>query len=182
MIRREALEQTKFEVTRDGKQETMYFDDESMGWEDVELWFRISQQTDWRFAGIPDCLTLYRIVEDGIAGNPEKKQASFERGLKRAARYAPEFISQYGAAARAYHLRYLSRRLINSGNGPRARAYINRALGSFPGIVIEEPTRTLVTIAAAYTMSFLPKSVYGRLKATAVGLASEIQRRKLRER
>ena len=175
LIRKLVFEETKFEVERDGRPEVMYFDDESVGWEDVELWIRMALQTAWRFEGIPDCLTLYRIVEDGIAGNPGKKQAGFERGLERARRYAPAFIAEHEAAARAYHLRYLARRLIKAGDGKGARAYAHRALRSFPGIVREEPGRTLVTLAAAYALEALPPVAYQAAQNAAIKLAGALQ-------
>ena len=181
LIRREVLEETKFYADVDGQREAMYFDEEARGWEDVELWFRIAVQTDWKFEGIPDCLTQYRIVPDGVAGNPERKQRGFEKGLERARLYAPEYVAKYEAAARAYHLRYLARRLIHAGDGARAREYVNRALMSFPGVLTEEFTRTASTVGAAYLMSALPKPVFSRLKDYAVKRTREQQDKQVRD-
>lgn len=180
LIRRQVLEEVSFTEQRDGVAEAMYFDDEAVGWEDVELWFRIACLTHWRFEGIADCLTHYRVVADGIAGSADRKQMGFERGLARAGRYAPEFIARHGNAARAYHLRYLARRLIHAGNGSASRRYVNRALASFPGLLAEEPGRTLVTLGGAYALGLLPGPVYRWVQARAIESTGRRQRRQLK--
>jgi len=177
IIRREVLEAVKFELERDAKPEVMYFDDDAARWEDVELWLRVATTTDWQFEGIPDCLTQYRIVPDSIAGTPDTKQAAFENGIERVRRYAPELIEQHGAAGRAYHLRFLARRLIEAGNGRGAVSYMHRALKSYPGMLREDTRRTLISLAGAYALLLLPKPVYRRLREAAV--AREGARQKL---
>lgn len=168
IIRKEVLDAVAFEAEVDGRTETMYFDDQARSWEDVELWLRIAFTTDWAFEGIPDCLTKYRIVPGGIAGNPEKKQTAFEAGLERVRRYAPEFVDEHGPAGRAFHLRYLARRLIHAGEAAKARGYLHRALAAYPGIVLEDPGRTISTVGATYLMSVLPKPVFDRIKRIAI--------------
>ena len=168
ILRREALEQTRFHATYDGEEEPVYFDHEARGWEDVELWFRIAYKTDWLFEGIPDCLTKYRILPEGVAGNPERKQQNFERGLERVRAYAPEFIAEHEGAIRAYHLRYLARRLIHAGRGRAACSYGHRALAAHPRLLMEEPARTLSTLGAAYLLTVLPEPVFEPIKRFAV--------------
>lgn len=177
IIRREVMEAVKFASERDGKKEWMYFDDEAARWEDVELWLRIATTTDWEFEGIPECLTRYRIVLDSIAGSPDTKQAAFENGLERVRRYAPELIAEHGAAARAYHLRYLARRLIEAGDGNSAVAYMHLALKAWPRILREDWRRTLISLAGAYALRVLPKSLYIRLKDAAVAREGARQKR-----
>jgi glycosyltransferase involved in cell wall biosynthesis len=181
LIRRELVEAVKFRVEREGQPEDMYFDDEAVGWEDVELWFRMAFKTHWKFEGIPDCLTLYRLVESGIAGDPEKKQAGFERGLERARRYAPEFIARHEGAARAYHLRYLARRLVAARDRERALTYAHRALRSHPGMLREEPGRTMATLAAAYALRALPGSMYERMERFGMQRMGKLQARRVSE-
>ncbi|MEM1416827.1 MAG: glycosyltransferase family A protein [Myxococcota bacterium] len=170
LIRREAMEAAKFDATYEDEEEPVYFDEEARHWEDVELWFRIAYQTDWLFEGIPDCLTQYRILPGGVAGNPEKKQHGFELGIERARRYAPDVIGELEGAVRAHHLRYLSRRLIHGGNGPKALRYALRALESHPALIREEPKRTLNTLGAAALLTVLPKPVFEPLKQLAIRL------------
>ena len=181
IIRRELLEAVKFEAERDGKLEWMYFDDDAARWEDVELWLRMATTTDWKFEGIPDCLTQYRIVPDSIAGTPDTKQAAFENGLERVRRYAPELIAEHGAAGRAYHLRFLARRLIEAGDGKGAVTYMHRAIGAWPGVLREDPRRTLMSLAAAYALRLLPTSVYTRLQDAAIAREGDRQKRAMKE-
>ncbi len=177
IIRRELMEAVKFQAERDGKPEWMYFDDDAARWEDVELWLRMATTTDWKFEGIPECLTLYRIVPDSIAGTPDTKQAAFEHGLQRVRRYAPDLIDRHGAAGRAYHLRFLARRLIEAGNGKGAVLYMQRALKAWPGILREDPRRTLMSLAGAYALRLLPRSLYTRLLDAAVAREGARQKR-----
>lgn len=181
LIRREVMEAVRFSAERDGQLEDMYFDDEAVGWEDVELWFRIAFKTHWRFEGIPDCLTLYRLAPSGISGDPEKKQAGFERGLERARRYAPHFIAAHEDAARAYHLRYLARRLVAARDKKRAMRFAHRALTSYPSMLKEEPARTLATLAAAYALFALPGQVYERVEDLGKRGLGKLQARKVGE-
>lgn len=175
VIRRVLLDAVSFTTERDGKPEVMFFDDEAAGWEDTELWFRMIHQTDWKLEGIPDCLTLYRLTPGGITSDAEKKQAAFERGLERARRYAPDFIGRHAAAARAYHLRTLARRMAQSHDAAGAVNFVNRSLRSYPGILIEDFRRTAVTIAAAYLQRILPQAIYRRIENAGLGMIGKSQ-------
>ncbi len=175
VIRRVLLDAVSFTAERDGEQEVMFFDDEAAGWEDTELWFRMIYQTDWKLEGISDCLTLYRLTPGGITSDAEKKQAAFERGLERARRYAPEFIRRNEAAARAYHLRTLARRMIQSHDAVGAVRYVNRTLRSYPGILLDDFRRTVVTLGAAYLQRCLPKALYRRIESAGLGLIGRSQ-------
>lgn len=180
LIRKEVFEETKFTVTRDGQPEVMYFDDECAAWEDIELWIRMKVQTKWRFEGIADCLTLYRIIPDSLASNPEKKQAAFEHGLERVRRYAPDVVAELGAAASAYHLRYLARRLIQAGEGRKAASYMHRALRAYPAILREDPARSIASLGAAWVMSLLPRALAQRIVAAGVSVTGSRQERKVK--
>jgi len=175
LIRREVLEEVKFMAERDGELEPMYFDDECRGWEDVECWFRMSVKTDWQFEGIPDCLTYYRVNSEGLSADAEKKQRSFDQGLERARAYAPEIVAQYEGAARAYHLRYLARRLVTSRDARGAVRFAHRALRTHPRLLVEEPKRTLITLGAAYALRSLPRPIYERLESVAMAEVGRAQ-------
>jgi glycosyltransferase involved in cell wall biosynthesis len=168
VIRREVFEAIRYTAERDGQLEQMYFDDECMGWEDVECWFRIAYTTGWKFEGIADCLTLYRLAPGGISGDPSKKQARFEHSLNRVRRYASSFLQQHEAAARAYHLRYLARRQVQAHDKAAAVRFAHRALACYPRMVLEQPARTLTTLAAAYALRVLPAKVYDRIEQLAM--------------
>lgn len=169
ILRREALEEVAFSETFDGVEERQYFNDHCRYWEDIDLWLRLSELTKWEFRGIPDCLTRYRIVEGAITANPAKKQDAFERGLENARSYAPGLVERYGGAARAYHLRFLGRRLVGAGKYREGLVYVCRALAASPSIVLEEPGRTMVSFAAALTGCVLPRALFRPI--AALGLA-----------
>lgn len=180
LIRKEVLDAVKFGTQIDGAPETMYFDHKSAAWEDVELWFRMKVMTDWLFEGIPDCLTQYRIIPDSLASDPEKKQTAFELGLERARQYAPKEIAEHGPAARAYHLRYLARRLIQVGDGTKARQYMHRALRAYPGLIKDDPARTASSLAAVWIMSLMPASLAKRIVDKGVKVTGARQERKVK--
>jgi glycosyltransferase involved in cell wall biosynthesis len=181
LIRREVFEAIWFTADRGDGPEDFYFDDQCMGWEDVECWFRMAVTTPWKLEGIPDCLTLYRVNPEGLSANVEKKQVSMERGLERARRYAPEVVARHEGAARAYHLRYLARRLVLNGDARGAVRLAHRAIACHPGILVEEPRRTLVTLAAAYAMRVLPGGAFRRLKSIAMARLGRSQARAVEE-
>ena len=178
VVRRALFDEVSFEVEReDGSRELMFFDADSAGWEDVECWFRMSFMSKRKLEGIADCLTLYRLTPGGITSDAEKKQAACDRGLARARRYAPDFLRKHEAAARAYHLRTLARRLVQSHDAAGAVRFIHRTLRSYPWILIEDFRRTAVTLAAAYMLRILPKGVYGRLETAGLGVIGKSQSR-----
>lgn len=179
LIRRELFEETCFTVERDGRKEVMYFDDECVGWEDIELWFRMIYKTQWKFEGIPDCLTLYRLVPDGISGMAEKKQRACEKGIVRVRRYASQFMDWHGDAAAAYHMRYLARRLIQSHDRKGAVSFIHRALARFPRLLIEDPRRTLITLLAAWVHWLVPAALFARIEAVGTRTLGRSQARRL---
>lgn len=181
LLRRDVVESVKFTTTCDGQLEDVYFDDEAAGWEDVELWFRIAFKTHWRFEGIARCLTLYRLAPGGISGDAEQKHAGFERGLERARRYAPQFIAEHEHAARAYHLRYLARRLVAARDGGAAVRFAHRAVTSYPSLLAEDPARTVATLAAAYALRALPSTLYERVEELGKRTLGKHQRRTVSE-
>ena len=181
LFRRELFEAVKFMVEIDGKEEPMYFDEECRGWEDVECWFRMSVKTDWAFEGIPDCLTSYRVNSEGLSADAEKKQRSFDKGIERARLYAPDIVARYERPARAYHLRYLARRLVTTRDARGAVSFAHRALRSHPKILIEEPKRTLITLGAAYALRTLPRSIYERLESVALAEVGRSQAAQVQE-
>jgi hypothetical protein len=177
IVRRELFDAISFEVERDGTKELMFFDAECAGWEDVECWFRMSFMTHWKLEGIADCLTLYRLTPGGITSDAEKKQAACDRGLIRARRYAPDFLRKHEAAARAYHLRTLARRLVQSYDAGGAVRFVHRTLRTYPWIFVEDFRRTAVTVAAAYMLKILPKALYARLEKAGLGVIGKSQTR-----
>ena len=93
------------------------------------------------------------------------------RGVVTASRFrdklatvAPDLVARVGRRAEAYQLRYLARRAAMNGEGPVALRLVVSSLRLYPGIVREEPKRTLVTAAFAGLAVLMPRQSFERLK------------------
>ena len=148
VIRRAALDQI---VHADAKEpgRPRYFDESFRQSEDIELWIRMSLTGGYRFDGIAPLLTDYRIVGGGLSANIARQFESWERVIDKVRSYAPGFVAQHGAAARAYQLRYLARRSVQLGDGAFALSLIGEALSASRQPLWQEPRKTLTTLAAA---------------------------------
>ncbi|HBB32475.1 MAG TPA: glucosyl transferase [Cyanobacteria bacterium UBA8803] len=181
VAKREVFEAIKFQDNLYGTLEDFYFDDDRQlhPSEDTECWLRIALKSGLQFEGIPEVLTLYRLNPGGHSHNFMKKANSWERLLEKARTYAPELMAQCEDAARAYQLTAIARRAVNQGAGAMAVELSHRALGSYWRILLEEPRRTLLTLAAAYTLWLLPKPLYSQMKALAFKTAAASQKRQI---
>lgn len=176
VMRREVLDGIRFEANIYGSTESFWFDDSFRQSEDIECWLRIALQTEWRIEGIPEALTLYRVSSGGLSANTEKQFASWQRVLDKTATYAPELIRCHGDRARAYQLRYLARRSIRERQPRQGANLLHEALRSYPRLLLEEPGRTLITLAAAYLGVLLPQAVYRLLETTMMRITGLMQR------
>ena len=181
VIRREVFEEIKFQDNLDGSWEDFYFDESLSPSEDVELWFRMANQTEWQVEGISEALTLYRIYAGGTSANLLKKQESWEKMIDKARTYASNLKARWEKPVQAYHLRYLARRAVTLGDGTVAVQLAHRAIATYWRMWFEEPRRTGLTLAAAYSLTILPKSLYQRLEAIAIKAAGIRQKRRLQQ-
>jgi len=156
VFRRSVFEEIGFAVFKDGTIEIHYFDETFRYCEDVECWARIALKTCWRFEGLPQSLTLYRVVAGGLSGNVGKMYEYWCKARDKIATYDPLFIAQWGRRAEGYQLRYYARRSIKEGKGTAAIHYLTKALRHYPRMLIEEPVRSAVTILAAAAFSAMP--------------------------
>lgn len=164
VIRREVFEAIKF-------QDRFYFDEDRQlhPSEDVECWLRIAIKTDWEIKGIPEALTLYRVNSRGYSAQLVKKINSWKKLLEKLSSYTQEeTIAQWRDPAMAYQLRHLSRRAVTLAAGSTAVELINRALFTYWRILLEEPVRTGMTLAAAYSLWLLPQPIYAQLASLAL--------------
>ncbi|MFN5725701.1 MAG: glycosyltransferase family 2 protein, partial [Pseudanabaena sp.] len=129
--------------------------------------------------GIPDALTLYRVNSGGLSANMMKQLDSWEKVIAKTRKYAPKFIAKWESLARAYQLRYLSRRAVRNKDGKAAVQLVNRALASNWKILIYEPRRSLITIVAAYLIWILPRSLYNGIENFALKLTGDSQRKEI---
>jgi len=159
--------------------EIFYFDERFRQAEDVECWLRIAIQTKWQFAGIPEALTLYRVNSGGLSANLLKQLEYLAQVIEKTRSYAPEFVSQWEKPARAYHMRYLARSAVRLKAGAIAVQLMHRALATDWRILLSGPRRTLMTLAAAYLLWLLPKSVYRQIEVLAANKIGNSQKSRI---
>lgn len=176
VLRREVLDGIRFEANLYGTPESYWFDDSFRQSEDIECWIRIALQTRWQIEGIGEALTLYRVNSGGLSANIEKQFASWQRVLDKTATYAPEFIARHGRRARGYQLRYLARRAIQERQPRVGVRLAHQAIATYPRLLLEEPFRTLITLAAGYFGMLLPASLYSLLERVMMRVTGAMQR------
>jgi glycosyltransferase involved in cell wall biosynthesis len=181
VARSEVFAAIRFPANIYGTVEQCYFDEDRQlhPSEDTECWFRIAVKSDLKFEGIPEVLIQYRLHSGGYSHQFPKKAASWEQFLAKAAIYAPALIAQWENAARAYQLTAIARRAVNQGAGSIALQLSYRALVSYWRILLEEPRRTLMTIAAACLLILLPQTLYRQIQTLAVKTVAAAQNRRL---
>ncbi|WP_394146951.1 glycosyltransferase [Shewanella atlantica] len=160
VVRRETLNDIRFQPLDHSENYSCYFDEKFRQSEDIECWLRIVATTDWKMEGIPAPLTFYRLNQAGLSSNIMKQLASWEQMIDKARLFAPKLLKKHEKSARAYQLRYLARQSIRNGQGRAAITLINKALSVSPSIMLDETGRTCVTLTAAYLLWLLPSSMY----------------------
>ncbi|MCU7920003.1 MAG: glycosyltransferase [Candidatus Thiodiazotropha sp. (ex Epidulcina cf. delphinae)] len=174
VFRREVFEDIKYSSPLSNRDYNLYFDEDFRQSEDIECWIRIAGTTQWRFEGIGLPLTGYRINAGGLSANLEAQYASWNRAIDKASGYAPALIDTWGDLARAYQLRYLSRRAIRSRDAKEAIRYIHSALRTDFRIMLKEPKRTSITLICAWLLSSLPVPLYRRLETQFISAVRAI--------
>lgn len=168
VIRRDALAAVAFphplEPTR-----LCYFDESLRQSEDIEMWLRLAILGNVEFAGIPPALTEYRVDGHGLSSQVVRQYQSWEHVVARLSSYAPAFAEKNVARARAYQLRYLARRAVQLGDHGMALALLREGLASSLRPLAEEPTKTLVTLAAAMAGRILGTERFAKLAGIAAG-------------
>lgn len=181
VFRQEVFAAIKFEDNLYGTVEDFYFDEHFRQSEDMECWMRIILQTPWQMAGIPEALTLYRVNAGGLSANVLTQLDFLEKVIEKTRTYAPQFAAQWKNPAMAYYLRYSARRAIRLQDGTTAVQLAHRALATHWRILLEEPRRTLLTLAAAYSIWLLPQSFYNQLETMALKITGATQKRRMQQ-
>lgn len=186
VFKKAVFEDIKFQDNLYGYVEDYYFDDTFALSEDIECWVRIAIQTNWKFAGISQPLTLYRINSNGLSANLQQMINYREKVFEKAYSYAPEQMARWIKPARAYHQRYVARRAITVNKGTVALKLMCRSLVNYWPIIIEDFRRTFETIAAAVLLCVVPKPLYEKIKLFALKKIGNLQQKtinkdKLRE-
>lgn len=176
VFRREVFEAIKFQDNLHGSSENFYFDESLRQAEDIECWIRLVIQTKWQIEGIPEALTLYRQNSGGLTSNLLKQSEALETVIEKTRSYAPELIGQWGGLAKAYQLRYLARTAVRRRESSMAVKFMHRALAAYWRIILEEPKRTLLTLAAAYLLWLLPEPFYCQIRTWVLNMKGAIQK------
>lgn len=164
VLRREVLETTAYSKYRNGEKEKCYFDESFRQSEDIEYWLRIASSSSYKFEGIQDELTFYRINMSGLSANLEQQLISWEKAISKTALSSPKIIARWRERARAYQLRYLARRAIKSGNSKTAITMLIKSFATDKGVVSEEPVKSTVTFISALMLYLLPKSTFSLIE------------------
>lgn len=178
VIRKAVFDAIAFASERRNKKRDCYFDEDLRQSEDIECWLRIASQTAWEFEGLGLALTWYRVNSQGLSANLEKQYQSWMVVRDKAAHYAPELIERYGSLAESFQLRYLARRAVRSRDAAQALDLMVRALRKDWRMAVQEPVRTVSTLACCLLLNCLPIPVYDKAEQCAMAIAG-IQRYKL---
>jgi glycosyltransferase involved in cell wall biosynthesis len=181
VIRRQVLEEIKFQANLYGTEEDFYFDDTFRQSEDIECWLRIALQTSWQIEGIPDALTLYRVNTDGLSANVKTQLDYWEQIVVKTQAYNPDFVAQWASKARAYQFRYLARRAARQRSRVLATQLVHQAIAADAHILVEEPRRTLMTLAAVYALWLLPQRLYQTLETLAMRMTGSRQQKQIQQ-
>jgi glycosyltransferase involved in cell wall biosynthesis len=167
VIRRSFLSEISFFGEKRDKYRRMYFNENLRQSEDIELWTRIALTTNWAFEGIREPLTYYRINNSGLSADTDKQFSSWQHAVLLNQKSAPDFFKKYYSLAKAYQLRYLARRAVQSESKGIAFKLIHQAVYCDYRILLQEPSRTILTLGCAW-LKFLPLTIYNKLERFAM--------------
>ncbi|WP_323751037.1 glycosyltransferase family 2 protein [Marinobacter sp.] len=178
VIRKATFDQIGYQSWFEGEPEIRYFDSELRRSEDIECWLRVSLQTGWTIAGIPQPLTYYRLNAGGLSAVLDKQLESWEEVALVTATYAPTFVTKHYPHAKAYQLRYLSRQAIRLRDGRASVDLFRKSMLTSKKPLREEFGRTLTTGVAAYILRMIP-TFYRTIERSASLSIGWIQRRRI---
>jgi len=145
-----------------------FFDETLRQSEDIECWVRIISTTNWKFAGIDEALTYYRVNDSGLSANTTAQLTSWKLAISKMRIYAPTLVKRYGSLAKAYQYRYLARRAVRSIDTKNAIKMIAMSLYEAPSILVREPVRTLQTLGATVCLAIMPTGIYKSIESLAI--------------
>ena len=169
VIRKEVFKEIAF-PGRPGEDD--YFDESFRQSEDIECWTRIILTTNWKLEGLAGHLTLYRINAGGLSAHVFKQLNSWFRVRDKIRSYAPGFADRWEAAAEGYQKRYLARRCVRMNDAAAGHQLLRGALQRHPGMIFEEPVKTVTTIAAVAMLKWMPASINRRVHTMVFGSAT----------
>jgi glycosyltransferase involved in cell wall biosynthesis len=185
VIRRQVFEAIGYTDDLHGVPETHYFDERlkyaKADATDLECWTRIATHTAWKLEGIPEALTFYRVNAGGLSAHAMTQFSAIERVIQKCCDSSTA-LEPYRSLARAYYMRYTARRAVTLRDGELAVRMVNRSLLTDGRILLQEPHRTLMTIAAAYLLRWIPRSLYQFLEQLALQVTGKTQQEQIQEK
>ncbi|WP_372880113.1 glycosyltransferase family 2 protein [Psychromonas sp.] len=145
-----------------------YFNEQLKQSEDIELWTRLCLNSAWKFEGIAQPLTYYRVNENGLSSNLEAQFTSWKTAMGFNQQQHPKLFEHYYELAKAYQYRYFARRSIQSGDSKQAWFYIKEALKTNSSILLQEPGRTVNTLLCAALIKIMPVQFYKSIEQIAM--------------
>ncbi len=173
VIRRAVFEEIAYQPHFE-MQRSWYFDETFRQSEDIECWLRIALTTNWVFEGLPGLLTQYRINTTGLSAATDRQLAAWDRMVAKLTPLNPSFFAVNTKPARAYQLRYLSRRAVSALDAPRARNLSLAWVSQSRTPLIEEPVKSIVTLAASAALSIFGGNTLRRIMKSAQALAPKV--------
>jgi glycosyltransferase involved in cell wall biosynthesis len=152
------------------KGHTCWFDEELRQSTDIECWIRLSLQTEWKVEGIDEPLTGYRVNPAGLSANVLRQYETWLQMVQKTAAYAPEFIAEHGALAKACQLRYLTRRAVSLRQPGLAWAFAKASLSSSPRILFDQPIKTITTVGAATVLRVTGVRFYAAIEGMLLSM------------
>lgn len=164
VIRRKTLDAIAYHAPQEPDR-AWFFDETFRQSEDIECWVRIALTTEWVFEGVTGLLTHYRINSGGLSAATERQLVAWERMVEKLTPLNPAFFAVNTPAARAYQLRYLSRRAISDFDGKRACQLSRQWLAESKQPLIEEPIKSIVTLCAAKALTLFGATIFKKVVA-----------------
>ena len=163
VMRRSALNEIVHTHPSDGH--ICWFDEELRQSTDIECWIRLSLQTDWKIEGINEALTGYRVNPAGLSANVLRQFETWLQMIQKTAAYAPEFIAEHGAHAKACQLRYLTRRAVSLRQPGLAWSFARASISTSPRILLDQPLKTITTVGAAGVLRLAGTRIYTTIES-----------------
>ena len=147
-----------------------WFDEELRQSTDIECWIRLSLQTKWKIEGIDEALTGYRVNPAGLSANVIRQYDTWLQMVQKTAAYAPAFVAEHGALAKACQLRYLARRAVSLRQPGLAWSFARGSLSSSPRILFDQPLKTITTIGAAGVLRLAGIKIYTAVESVLLSV------------
>ena len=107
--------------------------------------------------------------EGGLSANLNKQLQSWQHAVSQNTFRNPVFFKKYYTLAKAFQLRYLARRAIQSSSRVAGLRLIHQALYCDLRILFQEPSRTCITFCSEW-LKLLPVKIYADIEQLAMAI------------